>query len=151
MLYADTADLEQLEEMLSLGIFSAVTTNPKIMAKARPENYEDRIRDICKMSPGSVSVELRHGNEDYDVLVEEARLLHMIDKTKIVIKVPMWDDGTGVALCKQLTDEGIRVNMTCLMSASQVMLGCLAKATYVSLFYNRMIDYYGRKIIWNTY
>ena len=42
-LYADTADLEQLDEMLSLGIFSGITTNPAILEKANPENYEERI------------------------------------------------------------------------------------------------------------
>ena len=52
MLYADTADLEQLTEMLDMGIFSGGTTNPAIMEKAGVTNYEDHIKQICKMSPG---------------------------------------------------------------------------------------------------
>ncbi len=144
-LYADTADLKQLDEMLSIGVFTGVTTNPAIMAKANPENYEDRIKSICDISPGSVSVELTNDNSDYDRLVKEARTLHAIDPGKIVIKVPMWSDGMGAVLCKELSDHEIRVNMTCLMSVNQAMIGCLAGATYVSLFYNRMIDYYGQK------
>jgi len=145
MLYADTADLEQLEEMLSIGIFSGVTTNQKILEKAKITRYFDHIEKICEMSPGSVSVELTGNVNDYDALVIEAKQLHAIDPDKIVIKVPMWPDGTGVALGKELAGKDVRVNMTCLMSSNQVMLGCLADSTYVSLFYNRMIDYYGQK------
>ncbi len=144
-LYADTADLEQLEEMLSLGIFGGITTNPAILEKANPENYEERIAEICRISPGSVSVELTNNYKDYDKLVQEAKQLNAIDPDKIVIKVPMWQDGTGVALGNELTTHGIKVNMTCLMSVNQAIVGSLAGSTYVSLFYNRMIDYYGKK------
>jgi len=145
MLYADTADLEQLEEMLDMGIFTGITTNPSIMEKANVVNYEDHIKQICKMSPGTVSVELTGSVKDVDGLIAEAQLLHSYDPSKIVIKVPMWPDGTGVGLGKYLESHKIRVNMTCLMSVNQAMLGCLADSTYVSLFYNRMIDYYGQK------
>jgi len=144
-LYADTADLEQLAEMLDMGIFSGETTNPSIMEKAGVTNYEDHIKEICKMSPGSVSVELTGTVKDVDGLLDEAQLLNSYDPKTIVIKVPMWPDGTGVGLGKELESHNIRVNMTCLMSVNQAMLGCLADSTYVSLFYNRMIDYYGQK------
>ena len=133
-LYADTAYLIQLEEMLTLGIFSGITTNQKILEKANPRNYEERIEELCRISPGSVSVELTNTYKDYDKLVQEAKELHEIGPDKIVIKVPMWEDGTGVALGNELTTHGIKVNMTCLMSVNQAIIGSLAGSTYVSLF-----------------
>ena len=145
MLYADTADLEELEEMLSLGLFSGITTNQKILLKANPEDYEKRLEQLCEISPGSVSVELTQSKNDYDQLILEAHRYHTIDPDKIVIKVPMWGDGTGVYVARELSKLDIPVNMTCLMSVNQALLGCLSNVRYVSLFYNRMADYYQGK------
>lgn len=145
MLYADTADLEELKEMLDIGIFDGVTTNQKILLSANPIDYETHLLEICDMSPGSVSVELTGRPDDYEGLVEEARKYHALAPDKVVVKVPMWQEGTGVALAVELALNGIKVNMTCLMSVNQAMAGCLAKAHYVSLFYNRMVDHYKDK------
>jgi len=142
MLYADTADLSELEEMLSIGIFDGVTTNQKILLTANPSDYEDHLKQICKMSGGDVSVELTENPKDFNKLLEEASHLYELAPKEIVIKVPMWRDGTGVALSSSLSNDGIPVNITCLMSVNQAIVGCLAGARYVSLFYNRMKDYY---------
>jgi transaldolase len=143
MLFADTADLKELEEMLGIGIFNGVTTNQKILLTANPPNYHKHLQTICDMSPGDVSVELTGAPSDYNGLVAEAVQLHSINPEKVVIKVPMWKDGSGVALAHQLQCiHEIPVNMTCLMSVNQAIAGCLAEARYVSLFYNRMKDYY---------
>lgn len=144
-LYADSADLLQLEEMVSLGIFTGITTNQKILLKANPDDYVSRIAALTRYPVESVSVELTGDSKDYDGLVSEAKRYHSICPEKIAVKVPMWPDGTGVALANELEKHGIHVNMTCLMNVNQAILGCLAGCTYVSLFYNRMADYYGGK------
>jgi transaldolase len=56
----------------------------------------------------------------------------------IVVKVPMTP--AGIAATRQLTREGIRVNMTLVFSPAQVLLAAKAGATYISVFVGRVDD-----------
>ena len=62
----------------------------------------------------------------------------------IVVKVPMFGDGRGLKLLPKLIAEGIKTNITGLMTAEQVLTVLLAGQgkgpTYVSLFFNRIKD-----------
>lgn len=55
----------------------------------------------------------------------------------VVVKVAMAGDGRGLKVVHQLSKEGIRTNMTLMMTFNQLVLAAKAGATYVSLFYNR--------------
>jgi transaldolase (EC 2.2.1.2) len=46
----------------------------------------------------------------------------------------------GIAATRQLTREGIRVNMTLVFSPAQVLLAAKAGATYISVFVGRVDD-----------
>jgi transaldolase len=56
----------------------------------------------------------------------------------IVVKVPMTP--AGIAATRQLTREGIRVNMTLVFSPTQALLAAKAGATYISVFVGRVDD-----------
>ena len=54
------------------------------------------------------------------------------------IKVPCTRD--GLQACKELSDDGFRVNVTLIFCASQAVLAAKAGATYVSPFVGRLDD-----------
>ena len=54
------------------------------------------------------------------------------------IKVPCTRD--GLMVCKKLSDQGIRVNVTLIFCAAQGVLAAKAGATYVSPFVGRLDD-----------
>ena len=54
------------------------------------------------------------------------------------IKVPCTSD--GLIACKELSSEGIRVNVTLIFSVAQAILATKAGATYVSPFVGRVFD-----------
>jgi transaldolase len=54
------------------------------------------------------------------------------------VKLPMTRDGLSV--CKELSDENIKVNVTLIFSAAQAILAAKAGATYVSPFVGRLDD-----------
>jgi transaldolase len=56
----------------------------------------------------------------------------------VVIKLPLTPDGLGA--CRQLTDRGVRTNVTLCFSATQAILAARAGATYVSPFAGRLDD-----------
>jgi transaldolase len=126
-------------------VIHGVTTNQNIFRKSgmkySKEAYISAIADICDIVDGPISVELTNSKGSIDELINEAKDLFDINHSNIVIKVPMWSDGKGLGVIAELTENGIPTNATCLMTASQAILAMEAGARYVSLFYNRILDW----------
>jgi transaldolase len=88
------------------------------------------------VEPYPVSLE---GPNNLDELLESAREYSKWGKN-VVIKVPMLEDGSGLIAVKTLEGEGIKTNVTAMMSVNQAFLAIEAGASYASLFYNRIRD-----------
>ena len=82
-----------------------------------------------------------------DAEVEAAADRHRLALTRVansalhqhvVVKVPF--SRAGLTATRELTSEGIRVNMTLVFSAPQALLAAEAGATYVSCFMGRVDD-----------
>ncbi len=133
-IFADTSKVGEIREFSSWGIIDGVTTNPKIIASDGSE-LEPTIKEICKIVPGPVSVEVT--TNDYEGMVKEGTAYAAWAKN-VVIKEPIIPAGlkAGVAFSK----KGIKTNVTCSMSYNQSVLAAKAGATYVSLFYGRIGD-----------
>ena len=133
-LFADTGNLKEIQAFADLGILDGVTTNPSLMAK---EGGDPRriLKQICDIVKGPVSGEVVA--TDYAGMVREGRDLASIDE-HIVVKVPFTKE--GVRACKTLADEGMRVNVTLIFSATQAWLAAKAGAAYVSPFVGRLDD-----------
>ncbi len=143
-LFFDSANIEHIKEICDFGIISGITTNQKIFLKSGVTDYIGTIKEICDLVNNPVSVELTETDDNFTVLLQEAGRLREIDN-HVNIKVPMWGDGKGLFIAKKLIDMKIPVNMTCMMSADQGILACEVGVDYASLFYNRIIDYSGRR------
>jgi transaldolase len=133
-IFLDTASLTECEELASWGIADGVTTNQKIFLSEGGVDFKQRVRDICEAVKGPVSVETTMSREED--LLTEAREYASWHKL-VVVKVAMSADGTGLKVVRQLAKEGIRTNMTLMMTYNQLILAAKAGATYVSLFFNR--------------
>ncbi len=132
--FIDTANIDEIQKGLALGMVDGVTTNPSLVAKAqRP--FRDILADICALVDGPISAEVV--GLDAESMVTEARDLAQIH-ANIVIKVPMTEEGLKAVKC--LSDEGIKTNVTLIFSATQALLAAKAGATYVSPFVGRLDD-----------
>ena len=140
-IFLDTANIEEIKEYSNWGIVSGVTTNQKIWLKERGIDFKEKLKEILDfMGPFPVSVELTKTNKPLHILIKEAKEYVKLG-SNAVIKVPMWKNGNGLYLASSLKENSIPVNMTCCMSVNQAILACEVGARYVSLFYNRIIDY----------
>lgn len=134
-LFADTASIGELKEILSWGITSGCTTNPKIVAKEKGCNFEQRMKEILKLVEGPVSIEVT--TNDSNEMIKEAEEYAKWGRN-VVVKIPMGLE--GLKAVKVLTKKGIKTNVTACMSMNQALLAAKAGATYVSIFFARIGD-----------
>ena len=133
-IFLDTADTEIINEYFKTGLIDGVTTNPTLIMKSgrRPESVYQEIKDI---GITDISMEVvGDGGEMY----REGKRLHKKFGNVCTIKVPC--SRQGLAVCKSLSDQNIKVNVTLIFSAAQAVLAAKAGATYVSPFVGRLDD-----------
>jgi transaldolase len=133
-LFIDTGSVAEVEEIAAWGVLSGATTNPTLLAKEQGDPGEI-IRRICEVVDGPVSAEVVA--VDPEGMVEEGRALAALHQ-HVTVKVPF--SAAGLTATRELTSEGIPVNMTLVFSANQALLAAEAGATYVSCFMGRLDD-----------
>ena len=133
-IFLDTADTEIIREYFSTGLIDGVTTNPSLILKSGrdPEEVYQEIKDIGVQD---ISMEVVG---DAQVMLDEG--MRLVEKFGSVatIKLPMTKD--GLLVCKELTKEKVRTNVTLIFCAAQAVLAAKAGATYVSPFVGRLDD-----------
>ncbi len=136
-IFLDTANTDEISEIIQWGIIKGVTTNQKIFLKEKGCNFEEQSKKILKMVyPHPVSLE---GPNNLDELLNTAREYSKWGEN-VVIKVPMLADGSGLKAVRMLETQGIKTNVTAMMSVNQALLAIEAGASYASLFFNRIKD-----------
>lgn len=133
-LFIDTGSVAEVEEIAAWGVLSGATTNPSLLAKEEGD-AGDAIRRICELVDGPTSAEVVA--EAPAEMVREGRALARLHE-HVVVKVPFGP--AGLAATRELTMDGIRVNMTLVFSPAQALLAAEAGATYVSCFLGRLDD-----------
>jgi len=127
--------------------------------KAKGKTTEDRVRhamdkiaclfgrEISKAVPGYVSTEVdARLSFDTNASIEKAHQLLAIyeemgvPRDRVLIKLAStWE---MFEACKQLESEGVKTNMTLLFSMSQAVRAAEVKATLISPFVGRILDWY---------
>lgn len=136
--FIDTANLQEIKEAHALGVLDGVTTNPSLIAKegiSTRAEFQTHIEAICELVQAPVSAEVIA--TDTTAMVAEARTLAKLSP-HVVVKIPMTTD--GLRAVKQLTEEGIKTNVTLIFSPLQALMAAKAGATYVSPFVGRLDD-----------
>lgn len=132
--FIDSANIDEIREAASLGILDGVTTNPSLVAK-EGKNFRQLLDEILAIVDGPVSAEVV--STDHEGIVREARELAAIHEN-IVVKVPLIRE--GLKAVRQVSDEGIKTNVTLCFSPTQALLAAKAGATYISPFIGRLDD-----------
>jgi transaldolase len=133
--FVDTANLKEIREAAAMGLADGVTTNPSLVAKEGNVDFKQHIAAICEIVQGPVSAEVT--SVDTDGMLREGRDYARI-APNVVVKCPLTRD--GLKATRQLTDEGIKVNVTLCFSAPQAILAAKAGAAYISPFIGRLDD-----------
>ena len=136
--FIDTANLDEIKEAHNLGILDGVTTNPSLIARegiTGRNAFENHIKTICELTQAPVSAEAVSLSREE--MIVEARALSQIDP-HVVVKIPMTLN--GLKALKELSEEGVKTNVTLVFSPLQALMAAKAGATYISPFVGRLDD-----------
>ncbi len=132
--FLDTANIEDVKELIETGLVDGITTNPSLIA-ASGRDFKKVIAEMCELVPGPVSAEV--AALDHVTMLKEGRHLAEI-APNVTVKVPLTLD--GLKTCRVLADEGIMVNVTLCFSSGQALLAAKAGAAFISPFVGRLDD-----------
>ena len=133
-IFIDSAEVGVIRSAFETGLIDGVTTNPTLIRKSG-RDPEDVYQELIDMGITDVSMEVV-GNDEI-MLAEGRRLANKFGKNA-TIKVPCTPD--GLAVCRDLYAQGVRVNVTLIFSVSQAILAVKAGARYLSPFVGRVDD-----------
>ena len=133
-IFLDTADTDIIEKYFSTGLVDGVTTNPTLIMKSgkNPDDVYQKIKDI-----GVKDISMEVVGSDLEMYDEGIRLYEKFGDV-CTVKVPCTRE--GLIVCKRLSEQNIKVNVTLIFCAAQAVLAAKAGATYVSPFVGRLDD-----------
>ena len=133
-IFLDTADTTTIRDGFETGLIDGVTTNPTLIMRSGrdPEEVYQEIKDI-----GISDISMEVVGDTQTMLSEGLRLVEKFGSVTTV-KLPCTKE--GLLVCRELTQERIRTNVTLIFSQAQAILAAKAGATYVSPFVGRVDD-----------
>ena len=133
-IFLDTAETDVVRKHFKTGLIEGLTTNPTLIRKSG-RNHEEVYQEFKDIGLTDISMEVIG---DTGNMISEGKRLYKKYGKVATIKVPCTPN--GLLACKELTDDGINVNVTLIFSQAQAVLSAKAGATYVSPFVGRVDD-----------
>jgi len=133
-IFLDTADTSIIQKHFATGLIDGITTNPTLIRKSGRDPLEV-YQELKDLGVPDISMEVVG---DADEMIEEGKKLAVAFGKCCTVKVPCSVD--GLRACKNLSDDGIKVNVTLIFSQTQAILAAKAGAKYVSPFVGRVDD-----------
>lgn len=143
-LFADGADLKEMENAHKEGIVSGFTTNPSLMRKAGVTDYEIFAKSVLKVIP-DMPISFEVFSDDPAQMEMEARKIGSWGQN-VYIKIPVTNTKgeSSAQLIKKLADDGLKLNITAILTEEQVetVAASLSMKTpsIVSVFAGRIAD-----------
>jgi transaldolase len=119
-LYADGADLDGMLEMYSKPYIKGLTTNPTLMKKAGITDYTAFAREVLdRISDKPISFEV-FSDELNEMLIQARKISSWGENVFVKIPVTNTRRESTAAIVKTLASEGVKLNVTALMTIEQV-------------------------------
>jgi transaldolase len=143
-IFADGADLEAILELADQPHIAGFTTNPTLMRQSGVTDYEGFARKLLeRITDRPISFEVFA--DAHDEMLRQARLIASWG-SNVYVKIPVTDTrGTSTAaVVRELSDSGVQLNVTALMTMTQVEVVTAAVAggpgAVISVFAGRVAD-----------
>lgn len=121
-LYADGADLEGMLEMYSKPYIKGLTTNPTLMKKAGITDYSSFAREVLnRIVDKPISFEV-FSDELNEMLIQARKISKWGENVFVKIPITNTRRESTAPIVKELASEGVKVNVTALMTAEQVRI-----------------------------
>lgn len=143
-IFADGADFDDIVRLSGDPRIRGFTTNPTLMWKVGLTDYADFAHRVLEVvTKESVSFEV-FADDEPEILRQAHKIARWGENVYVKIPVTTTKGEPLAALARQLSEEGIKVNVTALMTTAQVeVLGeALSDGapSYISVFAGRIAD-----------
>jgi transaldolase len=136
-LYLDSVNKEEINEALSIGIISGLTTTPTFMHREGIVDVDSAILELSKKVP-ILQIEAL-GRTSEEIIDEAYRQESLgLSRDTTVYKIPMSME--GVKACSYLTNLDFKVNLHLVYTLQQAYMAMEAGATYVCPLVGRLQD-----------
>jgi transaldolase len=143
-IFADGANLRAILELYRNPLIKGFTTNPTLMRQSGISEYEKFSKEVLEhIKDRPVSFEVF--SDDFNEMERQARKISMWGEN-VFVKIPITNTKreSSLELVNRLASEGIRLNVTALMTLEQVEATSLALGnyapSYISVFAGRISD-----------
>lgn len=143
-LFADGADLQGMLEMNAKPFIQGLTTNPTLMRKVGITDYRRFSKEVLKeITVKPISFEVFSDELD-EMQRQGLEIASWGENVYVKIPITTTTGESTASVVKHLTKQGVKVNVTALMTEAQVrvVLKVLDPATpsYISIFAGRIAD-----------
>ena len=142
--FADGARIDDIKELAKDPLIKGFTTNPTLMRKAGVEDYEAFSRELLdEVTEHPISLEVFA--DDAEEITRQARKIASWGEN-VYVKIPVTTtSGDSLAtVARELSEDGIKLNVTALFTTAQVELISAALAdgapSCISVFAGRIAD-----------
>jgi transaldolase len=143
-IFADGADLNGMLELYKNPYIRGFTTNPTLMHMSGIADYEHFAKQVLEKIPDRpISFEVF--SDEFVEMERQARKISAWGKN-VFVKIPVTNtrNQSSVEAIRHLASEGVRLNITALMTAEQVLAISPALGnqvpSYISIFAGRIAD-----------
>ena len=136
--FLDSADINQMIRLKDT--IDGVTTNPSLMRKAGVQNYRNWAKTVIDRFPDKpISFEVIA--DDFYEMGRQARVLASWG-SNVYVKIPITNTKgeSSVPLIATLVSEGIKVNVTAVMTSKQLWEAESVRPEIISVFCGRIED-----------
>jgi len=143
-IFADGADLQGIADLYRKPYIKGLTTNPTLMRKAGLTNYETFARAVLK-DVKSKPISFEVFSDDFPEMRRQALEIHAW-QDNVYVKIPITNTRgeSSVPLIQRLAAEGVKVNVTALLTSHQVKVVAATLnpnvPAVVSVFAGRIAD-----------
>jgi transaldolase len=143
-IFADGADLQGIMDLYRKPYIRGLTTNPTLMRKVGLTNYESFARAVLK-DVKSKPISFEVFSDDFPEMRRQALKIHDW-QDNVYVKIPITNTSgeSSIPLIQQLVGEGVKLNITALLTPRQVKAVAAALnpsvPAVVSVFAGRIAD-----------
>jgi len=142
--FADGADIASIRKLADDPLIAGFTTNPTLMRRAGVDDYEQFAHELLEcVTDRPISFEVF--SDDFGEMGRQARkIASWADNVYVKIPITNTEGRSSLDLARGLTHEGVKINITALMTneqvdaAAEVLEG--GSPAFVSVFAGRIAD-----------
>lgn len=143
-IYSDGAVLDEMVATYNEGVVSGFTTNPTLMKRAGVPNYKEFAKQVVeKITDMPISFEVFADTLE-EMKAEALEIAKWGENVYIKIPIMTTDATSTIPLIKELSEKGLQLNVTAIMTTKQVQetVDALSLGTnnIISVFAGRIAD-----------